>query len=274
MDLRTLYSLSGALVLVLLASSCSTQTYFSRATGIPGVEYGYEIHPAPEPVPRLLAGQSSSPRPATSGSRLAMAPAAHSTQTVPESAPVANSTPAAKAGTAKKTAFRPLLGSVPSPSESDRVKAIRENAPRDFVVRTTAYSHQEQDSWKFGRKNALGDTLKYNKNERSAAADWSRFPVGTRFKIKGLPQEYVVDDYGTALVGSDTIDIYKPTLSSMKQWGVRQVGIEVIEWGSFSESARILESRAHKGGHVAEMLKQIQKKIFQIPAELRDGFSV
>jgi len=98
--------------------------------------------------------------------------------------------------------------------------------------------------------------------------------VGTRFKIKGLPQEYVVDDYGTALVGSDTIDIYKPTLSSMKEWGTRQVGIEVMEWGSFSESARILESRAHKGGHVSEMLKEIQKKIFQIPEELRDGFSV
>jgi 3D (Asp-Asp-Asp) domain-containing protein len=166
------------------------------------------------------------------------------------------------------------LGSSSSTSESARVKAIRESAPRNFVVRTTAYSHQEGDSWKFGRKNAAGETLKYGNNERSAAADWSRFPVGTRFKIKGLPQEYVVDDYGTALVGSDTIDIYKPTLSSMKQWGTRQVGIEVMEWGSFSESARILESRAHKGGHVVEMLKEIQKKIFLIPEELRDGFSV
>ena len=120
----------------------------------------------------------------------------------------------------------------------------------------------------------MGTTLKYGIKERSAAADWSRYPVGTRFKIEGSIEEYVVEDYGRALVGSDTIDIYKPTLSSMRQWGTRQVGIEVLEWGSFSESERILKSRAHKAEHVRQMLEIIQEKIFQIPAELWDGFSV
>lgn len=155
-----------------------------------------------------------------------------------------------------------------------KAQAIRDSAPRLLVVRTTAYSHQESDSWKYGKKNAAGGTLKHGRKERSAAADWSRFPLGTRFKIKGLSQEYVVDDYGKALVGSDTIDIYKPTLSSMKQWGTRHVGIEVLEWGSFTESERILQSRASKAAHVRTMLKAIQKKISHIPHELRNGFRV
>lgn len=165
-------------------------------------------------------------------------------------------------------------GLQPAASNTQEAKVIRESAPRHLVVRTTAYSHQESDSWKYGKKSAAGTQLKHNSKERSAAADWSRFPLGTRFKIKGLPQEYIVDDYGSALVGSDTIDIYKPSMSSMKQWGTRHVGIEVLEWGSFTESERILQSRASKATHVRTMLKAIQKKIFHIPAELRDGFSV
>lgn len=161
-----------------------------------------------------------------------------------------------------------------TPTGAGKAEEIRKSVPRHLVVRTTAYSHQEQDSWKYGKKSAAGTTLKHTRKERSAAADWSRFPLGTRFKIKGLSQEYVVDDYGSALVGSDTIDIYKPSMSSMKQWGTRHVGIEVLEWGSFTESERILQSRAAKAPHVRTMLKAIQKKIFHIPAELRDGFKV
>lgn len=163
---------------------------------------------------------------------------------------------------------------VKSKAERARAKEIRDSAPRNFVVRTTAYSHQERDSWKYGKSNAAGGVLQHGEERRSAAADWSRFPLGTRFKIEGLPQEYVVEDYGRALVGSDTIDIYKPSLSSMKQWGTRHVGIEVLEWGSFSESERILKSRADSAPHVREMLEVIQEKIIHIPEELRDGFSV
>jgi len=164
--------------------------------------------------------------------------------------------------------------SKPSLAERVRAKKIRDSAPRKFVVRTTAYSHQERDSWKYGKNSAAGGALKYGQEQRSAAADWSRYPLGTRFKIDGLPQEYVVEDYGKALVGSDTIDIYKPTLSSMRQWGTRHVGIEVLEWGSFSESERILQSRVNKAPHVRQMLEVIQRKIIHIPLELRNGFSV
>ena len=148
---------------------------------------------------------------------------------------------------------------------------LKKSIPSDFVVRTTAYTHLEQDSLPYGTKSALGNNLQFGQI-RSAAADWSRYPVGTRFKIKGLPYEYVVDDYGSALVGTDTIDLYKPNHSKMNQWGARQVGIEVLEWGSFEESRKILKTREHKAEHVKEMRKEIDKKIESIPPELRDGF--
>ncbi len=64
---------------------------------------------------------------------------------------------------------------------------------------------------------------------RSAAADWSRYPLGTKFRMVGQPHVYVIDDYGSALVGTDTIDIYKPNLTMMKEWGVREIDIEILE---------------------------------------------
>ena len=63
------------------------------------------------------------------------------------------------------------------------------------VVRTTAYTHTESDHIGYGPRNAIGTSLKYTDQVRSAAADWSVYPLGTRFKIKGQPYIYVVDDY-------------------------------------------------------------------------------
>lgn len=158
-------------------------------------------------------------------------------------------------------------------STLDSAAEIRSAIPSEFVVKTTAYTHTEPDSLPYGTKSAVGDDLKFGRI-RSAAADWSRYPVGTRFKIKGLPYEYVVDDYGRALVGTDTIDLYKPNYGAMNQWGARNVGIEVLEWGSFEESKRILEGRKHKpdADHVRKMLNNIERKIKFLPPILRDGF--
>ena len=61
--------------------------------------------------------------------------------------------------------------------------------------------------------------------------DWSRFPLGTRFRIVGTRKEYVIDDYGTALIGTNTIDLYKPSRLEMKRWGVRKVDIDIVHWG-------------------------------------------
>lgn len=172
------------------------------------------------------------------------------------------------------TATQPTYASVPTTTSTfEYAEDIGRSIPNKFVVKTTAYTHTEADHIEYGTKTALGDQLKFGML-RSAAADWSRYPVGTRFKIKGLPYEYVVDDYGSALVGTDTIDLYKPNSLHMDEWGARNVGIEVLEWGSFEESKRILESRKHKpsADHVRRMLRNIEEKIDRIPQELRDGF--
>jgi len=42
----------------------------------------------------------------------------------------------------------------------------------------------------------------------SAAADWSRWPVGTVFRLLSTGQNYRVEDYGWALSGRNTIDLY------------------------------------------------------------------
>lgn len=126
-------------------------------------------------------------------------------------------------------------------------------------VRTTAYTHTEATHLKYGVRNAVGGRLQYGR-VRSAAADWSRFPLGTRFRIAGSPEIYVIDDYGSALVGKNTIDIYKPTARSMRQWGVRELEIEVIEWGSFEESLEVLLPRVRKAPHVAAMVRKIRAR--------------
>ncbi len=89
--------------------------------------------------------------------------------------------------------------------------------------------------------------MQCNQQYTSAAADWSRFPLGTKFKIKGEPTIYVVDDYGIALVGTSTIDIYRPSKEAMGKWGVRTVEIEILKTGNMKKSRRILKSRGKLG---------------------------
>ncbi len=127
-----------------------------------------------------------------------------------------------------------------------------------YVVRTTAYSHLEADSLKYGLASAEGGNLKYG-DFRSAAADWSVFPLGTVFQIEGLPYTYRIDDYGSALVGTKTIDLYKPNLAGIKSWGARNVRIKVLKWGSYAQSLSILSGRT-KHAHVRKMVGSIQRK--------------
>lgn len=126
-------------------------------------------------------------------------------------------------------------------------------------VRTTAYTHSEADHIVYGKATAVGSDLKYGKL-RSAAADWSVYPVGTIFQIEGSPYVYQVDDYGSALVGTNTIDLYKPTKQDMKEWGVRNVNIRVLRWGSFSKSLAILKER-QRWDHVDRMATRIGRSM-------------
>ena len=149
-----------------------------------------------------------------------------------------------------------------SPAFSSTLRPSSAPAGGMMMVRTTAYCHKEADHIAYGNKSAAGGALKYGGLVRSAAADWSKYPMGTRFRITGLPYEFVVDDYGSALVGTGTIDIYQPSFAAMNAWGVRNVPIQVIQWGSYETSRRILASRAHvrHAGHVRIMLREIERR--------------
>src|SRR5438067_8393052 len=69
-------------------------------------------------------------------------------------------------------------------------------------IRTTAYTQTEPG----GSHNACGGWLRCS-GIRSAASDWSRYPVGTRFQIIDTGEICEIDDYGSALVGTNTIDL-------------------------------------------------------------------
>ena len=127
-------------------------------------------------------------------------------------------------------------------------------ARRIANVRTTAYTHTETG----GRRNAIGVRLS-GSTVMSAAADWSRYPLGTRFQIVGTPDRYVIDDYGGALIGTNTIDLYKASRSSMRQWGVRHVDIDIIEWGSKEQSLKVLNPR-RKNRLIRRMIAGLEQK--------------
>ena len=161
-------------------------------------------------------------------------------------------------------------GSIPVPTSTLLTEASRKPkdkhkmpiykfSERQRVVRTTAYTCSEADHIQYGKKNAAGTNLKFSNKVRSAAADWSFYPVGTVFRVKGMPQLFVVDDYGSALTGTGTIDMYKPSKAMMNQWGRRNVEITVVQWGSFERSAEILRGRT-KHAHCRQMLANITRQ--------------
>jgi hypothetical protein len=84
-------------------------------------------------------------------------------------------------------------------------------------------------------------------------------PLGTRFRICSTGREYVIEDYGSALVGRKTIDLYFPSRRAMNQWGCREIEIEIIEWGSASMSLKLLEGRM-KNKHVRQMVAVLRSQ--------------
>ncbi|NWK57542.1 3D domain-containing protein [Verrucomicrobiaceae bacterium N1E253] len=128
------------------------------------------------------------------------------------------------------------------PKDKHGMPKYHKASHRTRLVRTTSFSHMENEPGAPGRLNASGGILKYG-TVRSAAADWSVYPLGTTFKIKGQPHTYVVDDYGSSLVGTHTIDIFKPSLSGMRHWGTRPAEITIIQWGSYERSLKLLKGR-------------------------------
>jgi 7,8-dihydro-6-hydroxymethylpterin-pyrophosphokinase len=61
------------------------------------------------------------------------------------------------------------------------------------------------------------------------------------------------------LIGTDTIDLYKPSRLEMKNWGVRHVDIDILEWGSEEKSLEVLAPRC-KHRCVRQMVAALEKK--------------
>jgi 3D (Asp-Asp-Asp) domain-containing protein len=91
----------------------------------------------------------------------------------------------------------------------------------------------------------------------SAAADWSRWPVGTTFRLLSTGQIYRVEDYGWALSGRNTIDLYMANRRDMNAWGARQEPIQILHWGDSQQSLQFLQSHQNYK-HIKRMVLELQ----------------
>ncbi len=109
---------------------------------------------------------------------------------------------------------------------------------------------------KRGRGRSVVITKPQSPKIGSAAADWSRWPAGTTFRLLSTGQMYRVDDYGWALVGRNTIDLYMATPREMNSWGAREEPIQVLKWGDPEESLRLLAPH--------EQYKHIRRMVLEL----------
>ena len=146
------------------------------------------------------------------------------------------------------------------------------DAPRAVSVdETGSYSPQLQPFSMEERRTVTRATKRGTKTARSvkravvvakprvgsAAADWSRWPAGTSFRLLSTGQIYRVDDYGWALAGRNTIDLYMPSQREMNSWGARQETIQIVQWGDPQQSLQFL--RRHQDyRHIKRMVLELE----------------
>ena len=80
--------------------------------------------------------------------------------------------------------------------------------------------------------------------------------MGTTFRLLSTGQMYRVDDYGWALSGRNTIDLYMANSRDMNTWGARQETIQVLEWGDRQQSLQFLQSH--------QDYKHIKRMVFEL----------
>jgi 3D (Asp-Asp-Asp) domain-containing protein len=145
-----------------------------------------------------------------------------------------------------------------SVSEQERREAFLRARGGDVpAARATPVSYSRPAS--AGAASGVNNPLSRDAVYGSAAADWSRWPAGTTFRILPTGQLYKVDDYGFALSGRNTIDLYMPSKATMNQWGVRTVQIQILQWGDDKESLRILRPR-QSYRHIRRMVLELEGK--------------
>ena len=70
-------------------------------------------------------------------------------------------------------------------------------------------------------------------------------------------QTYRVDDYGWALSGRNTIDLYMASQHDMNSWGAREEKIQVVHWGDPQESLQFLQ-RHQDYRHIRRMVLELE----------------
>jgi 3D (Asp-Asp-Asp) domain-containing protein len=148
------------------------------------------------------------------------------------------------------------LDSSESPSRPSTPRTSKKSTATTVTVTTTTTRTSAPKTIK-GAKRAVA----VGKPPRigSAAADWSRWPMGTTFRLISTGQTYRVDDYGWALAGRNTIDLYMANQRDMNAWGARQEPIQVLHWGDPHESLQLLQS--HTGyKHIRRMVLELEHR--------------
>ena len=145
-------------------------------------------------------------------------------------------------------------------------RAIPVDETADTEVRRASYSPQLQP---FSMSERRTTTTVRTRNRRStspsagrlvygsAAADWSRWPAGTIFRLLSTGQIYRVDDYGWALSGRNTIDLYMANSRDMNSWGAREDTIQVVQWGDPQQSLQFLQ-RHQDYRHIKRMVLELE----------------
>jgi 3D (Asp-Asp-Asp) domain-containing protein len=132
-------------------------------------------------------------------------------------------------------------------------------AKDEVPVLATAYSSGAACNGAWSGRNAVGGRLKSGK-VNSAAADWSRFPLGTKFRVVETGKVYVVDDYGSAMVGKDKVDLFMADYGQVRRWGKRNVTLEIIEWGCPERSLEVLKPRS-KAPYIRQMVRDLRHRV-------------
>jgi 3D (Asp-Asp-Asp) domain-containing protein len=144
-------------------------------------------------------------------------------------------------------------------------RAIPVNDAGETQVRRVSYSPQLQP---FSLSERTTTTIRTRRGRLpssaparlipgSAAADWSRWPAGTVFRLLSTGQAYRVEDYGWALSGRNTIDLYMSNQREMNSWGARQETIQILQWGDPQESLQFL--RSHQDyKHIKRMVLELE----------------
>jgi 3D (Asp-Asp-Asp) domain-containing protein len=123
---------------------------------------------------------------------------------------------------------------------------------RAVVVKTTT-TRVTKKSRKVKRAIAVAQPPRIG----SAAADWSRWPMGTTFRLLSTGQIYRVEDYGWALSGRNTIDLYMASPRDMDAWGAREEPIQVLRWGDPQQSLDFLRARQDYK-HIRRMVLELE----------------